>query len=115
VALDKLAVLAFAALTALPILSITASVGCYRGFDVEDKQPPPGHPGGQCLLGGCFLPTACMEDEQVCYDPNEPCKGIYCSGNGTCAIDMSTNLPVCTCDLGFTNQTYAYFCMPIGL
>ena len=99
------------ALLAVAALTVMVAPGCYRGFDVEDKQPPPGHPGGECLAGECYLPTACIVDEQVCYDPSEPCKGIYCGGNGTCGIDMETNLPFCSCDPGFSNEPYAYFCL----
>jgi hypothetical protein len=89
--------------------------GCYHGFDVEDKQPPPGHAGGSCVLDDCYQPYACISAEQVCYDPLDPCKGIYCSGHGTCVFDMGANLPVCSCDVGYSNDPYAYFCTPIGL
>jgi len=104
----------------LAVLVLTALIGvgfggCYRGFDVEDKQPPPGYPGGACLLDGCYQPATCLADEDVCIDPNEPCKGIYCSGNGTCGIDMATDRPFCSCDPGFTDEPYAYFCIPMGL
>lgn len=100
---------------ALAALIGVAFGGCYRGFDVEDKQPPPGHAGGACVVEGCYLPYACIEEHQVCYDPSDPCKGIYCGGYGTCGFDMSTGLPFCSCDPGFTNEVYAYFCTPIGL
>ncbi|HLT37365.1 MAG TPA: hypothetical protein VK034_13825 [Enhygromyxa sp.] len=90
--------------------------GCYRGFDVEDKQPPPGYPGGACVLGtDCYQPNLCIAEHEVCYDPTDPCKGIYCSGHGTCGFDMNTSLPFCSCDPGFNNETYAYFCTPDGL
>jgi hypothetical protein len=89
--------------------------GCYRGFDVEDKQPLPGHAGGSCVLEDCYEPYSCIDEHQVCYDPADPCKGIYCAGYGTCGFDMGTNLPFCSCDPGYTNEVYAYFCTPIGL
>ncbi len=92
-----------------------AGYGCYRGFDIEDKQPPPGHAGGSCVLDDCYEPYACIVDDQVCYDPLDPCKGIYCAGYGTCVLDMDTNQPACVCEPGFTNEVYAYFCTPIGL
>jgi hypothetical protein len=89
--------------------------GCYRGSELEFKQPPPGHAGGQCIGGECYGQYACITDESVCYDPADPCKGIYCSGYGTCALDIDTNIPVCVCDPGFDNELFAYFCTPIGL
>jgi hypothetical protein len=100
---------------ALGALTSAGFGGCYRGFDVEDKQPPPGHPGGACVLDDCYDPAACMTDHDVCYDPLDPCKGIYCAGHGACGLDMSTNRPFCSCDVGYTNEVYAYFCTPIGL
>lgn len=105
----------------LAALGLTALIGvgfggCYRGFDVEDKEPPPGHAGGSCVLDGdCYAPYACIADEDVCYDPTDPCKGIYCSGHGTCGFDMNTGYPFCSCDAGYTNEVYAYFCTPLGL
>ena len=33
--------------------------------------------------------------EGVCIDPLDPCKGIYCAGYGTCAIDFDTNINRC--------------------
>lgn len=89
--------------------------GCYHGFDVEDKQPPPGHPGGTCLNQGCYNAGVCHVQEDVCLDPVDPCKGIYCAGYGACGIDLDTNYPFCSCDPGYTNDPYAYFCIPVGL
>ncbi|PRP93636.1 hypothetical protein [Enhygromyxa salina] len=92
---------------------LLASVGCYRGFDVEDKQPPPGYPGGSCLVGsGCNQGAQCLAEAQVCIDPLDPCKGIYCGGNGSCSFDLDTNAPFCACDPGFTNESFAFFCTP---
>jgi hypothetical protein len=96
-------------------LSLGLGLGCYHGFDVEDKQPPAGYPGGQCMGGACYGTTECVADENVCIDPADPCKGIYCGGNGACGLDLDTNLPFCTCDPGYTNEIYAYFCTPTGL
>jgi hypothetical protein len=103
-------------LVALALAALTGAGfgGCYRGFDVEDKQPRPGHPGGACVLDDCYEPSVCIIDQQVCYDPTDPCKGIYCGGNGTCGLDMATSLPFCSCDLGYGNEAYAYFCTPTG-
>jgi hypothetical protein len=67
------------------------------------------------VQGECYLPAVCIDEHEVCHDPFDPCKGIYCSGNGTCGVDMATSLPFCVCDPGYTNQAYAYFCTPIGL
>lgn len=89
--------------------------GCYRGFDVDDKQPPPGYAGGQCLPAGCYEPAACLDGENICLDTLDPCKGVYCGGYGTCGIDLDTNIPFCACDPGYTNEPYAYFCVPMGL
>jgi hypothetical protein len=92
-----------------------AGAGCYHGFDVEDKQPPPGYPGGACLTGSCYGGGQCLTEDQVCIDPLDPCKGIYCGGYGTCALDLSTNAPFCACDPGYANESFAYFCTPVGL
>jgi hypothetical protein len=97
------------------VLALGLVLGCYQGFDVEDKEPPPGHPGGTCLNENCYDPGACYVEENVCIDPADPCKGIYCAGHGTCGIDIDTNHPFCSCDAGYTNEPYAYFCIPVGL
>ena len=96
-------------------LGVAAVFGCYRGFDVEDKQPPPGHAGGTCLQGGCYNGVQCYAEENICLDPADPCKGIYCGGNGSCGIDIDTNYPFCACDPGYTNEPYAYFCIAAGM
>jgi hypothetical protein len=103
-------------LAALVLAALTGAGfgGCFHGFDVEDKEPPPGHPGGACVTGGCYVPSVCITDEDVCYDPMDPCKGIYCGGHGTCGLDMATQLPFCSCDLNYTNEPYAYYCIPAG-
>ena len=96
------------------LAALLGSVGagaCYRGYDLEDKEPPPGHAGGACLMQGCYDMGQCYEDEQICYDPADPCKGIYCGGNGVCGVDIDTGLPFCQCDPGFSNETYAFYCM----
>lgn len=99
----------------IALLALVGVVACYHGYDVEDKQVPPGYAGGQCQGSACIDGSVCYVDEGVCIDPLDPCKGIYCAGYGTCAIDYETNIPFCTCDPGFTNEPYAYFCIPIGL
>jgi hypothetical protein len=96
------------------VLALGLALGCYQGFDVEDKEPPPGHPGGTCLNQGCYGAGQCYVQENVCLDPADPCKGIYCGGSGTCGIDLDTNYPFCNCDAGYTNQPYAYYCVPVG-
>lgn len=101
----RLAALAFAFAASMGLV-----VGCYHGFDVEDKEPPPGHPGGTCLPAGCYDAGVCHPQENVCLDPADPCKGIYCGGHGTCGIDIDTNYPFCSCDPGYSNDPYAYFC-----
>lgn len=91
---------------------LLTGAGCYHGFDVEDKEPSPGYPGGTCVVGSCYEGAACEAEQQVCIDPVNPCKGFYCGGNGTCAVDLDTSMPFCTCDPGFTNESFAYFCTP---
>jgi hypothetical protein len=103
------------ALVGLSIGFGLGSGGCYHGFDVEDKQPPPGYPGGKCLPAGCYDAVECYMDENICIEPTNPCKGIYCAGFGTCGVDLDTNLPFCQCDPGYTNEVYAYYCTPVGL
>lgn len=95
----------------LGLLAFGLLIGCYHGFELEDKEPPPGHAGGTCLPPGCYNGALCYDVENVCVHPQDPCKGFYCGGNGTCGVDLDTNLPVCTCDPGYTNEPYAYFCM----
>jgi len=88
------------------------SLGCFEGFDLEDKEPPPGYAGGVCLPQGCYEAVECLVEHDICVDPADPCRGIYCGGNGTCTIDMTKgNQPLCVCDVGFSNETYAYFCI----
>jgi hypothetical protein len=91
---------------------LLVSVGCYQGFDIEEKEPPPGYPGGSCSVGACNQAVQCLAEEQICIDPMDPCKGIYCGGNGTCGLDLDTSMPFCTCDPGYTNASFAFFCTP---
>ncbi|MCA9684684.1 MAG: hypothetical protein KC431_29950 [Myxococcales bacterium] len=95
------------------IAAAAFAVGCFHGYDLEDKEPPPGYPGGTCVPGaGCRLPSVCYEEFGICYDQNDPCKGIYCGGNGTCTIDMANqNRPLCVCDPGYSNDAFAFFCL----
>ena len=83
--------------------------GCYSGAELEDKEPPPGYPGGRCLdTGGC-LDGICLDGE-ACFDPDDPCKGFYCGGNGSCMVEVDDGAPMCMCDLGYSNAPYTYFC-----
>lgn len=97
------------------VFTLGLALGCYHGFDVEEKQPPPGHAGGTCLDQGCYNAGVCYVEENVCLDPADPCKGIYCGGHGTCGVDLDTNYPFCSCDGGYANEPYAYFCVAIGI
>jgi hypothetical protein len=86
-------------------------LGCFTGYDLEDKQAPPGYAGGICLPQGCYDAVECLTEHDVCFDPAEPCRGIYCGGHGTCTIDMNNDdQPLCVCDPGYTNEVYAFFC-----
>lgn len=87
--------------------------GCYTGGELEDKEPPPGYPGGFCLApeATCNSGLVCFDDS-ICYDPAEPCKGVFCGGNGVCVIDVDDGAPRCMCDPGYTNETYSHFCSP---
>lgn len=97
---------------ALLSLALGSASACFTGYDLEDKEPPPGFPGGVCLPEGCYGAVECMVEEDVCIDPVDPCKGVYCGGHGTCAIDMTMgNQPFCVCDPGYSNETYAFFCI----
>ena len=89
-------------------------VGCYSGGDRE-KEPPPGFPGGFCLApnGTCHEGTCDVAGGAYCYDPVDPCKGIFCGGNGVCLINAEQK-PSCECDPGFSNEMYALFCEPAG-
>lgn len=92
---------------------LAAIVGCFRGYELEDKEPPPGYPGGVCVSNDCPGIVECYTEHQLCYDPQEPCKGIYCGGNGTCLIDMDNgNKPMCQCDIGYNNDAFAFYCVP---
>ncbi len=92
-------------------LGLGLGLGCYHGFDLEDKEPPPGHAGGVCIQGACYDEVDCYEAFDICYDPGDPCKGIYCGGHGTCGIDADTDMPFCVCDPGYTNEVYPFFCL----
>jgi hypothetical protein len=95
----------------LLMLVTSSGLACFHGFDLEDKQPRPGYAGGVCLPDGCYDAVECLVEENICVDPFDPCRGVYCGGNGTCAIDMTNdNQPLCVCDPGTTNTQFAYFC-----
>lgn len=98
--------------TVLLALAAGASAGCYSGNDLENKEPAPGEIGGECVAGACRVGT-CL-DGGICYDPADPCLGIYCGGHGTCVIDIDENTPTCQCEPGYNNELYAHFCTAGG-
>lgn len=91
------------------------ATACYEGGELEDKEPPPGYPGGFCEApdASCNPGLTCLDDS-ICYDPNEPCKGVFCGGNGGCFLEGDTFEPLCMCDPGFTNVEFSHFCEPEG-
>ena len=86
---------------------------CFTGGDLEDKEPPRGAIGGVCYPDDLCDAGVCLWGE-VCYDPNDPCKGFYCGGHGDCFVDLDNdNTPICVCDPGYVNN-YALFCEPVA-
>lgn len=90
-----------------------AVVGCYDGLD--DAEPPPGSPGGLCHpeTKTCDLGYPCEPVGQYCYDPVDPCRGVFCNGHGTCFPDADKDLPVCMCEVGYSNYRYTLYCEPV--
>lgn len=85
----------------------------------EPPEPPPGEPGGLCVLDG-NLPacnadaSTCNVELNYCYVPEAPCEGFTCGGSdrGTCS--PVAGLPACTCLDGFENETFALYCCPLA-
>lgn len=95
---------------------LVATGGCFRGAERE-KQAPPGLPGGLCLApdGRCEAGAVCNQMQNYCYDPFDPCEGVFCGGSdrGICEVD-GNGLPRCLCAPGFENETYALYCCPVN-
>ena len=87
---------------------------CFTGAELEDKEPPAGHPGGLCLQGDTCEDGGVCSEGGACYDPDDPCKGFSCGGNGMCMIDGQDYFPYCECDPGYDNAQYLYYCTAIG-
>lgn len=84
--------------------------GCYEGLD--EPEPPPGSPGGLCLeTKTCDGGFPCDPVGEYCYDPANPCAGVFCGDAGTCA--PVAGKPACTCEPGFSNFRYTLFCEPV--
>jgi len=98
----------------LGLLVLLCLPACYRGGERE-KEPPPGYPGGFCLApsGTCYDGACDIPGGAYCYDPADPCRGIFCGGNGSCLPNAEAK-PTCACDPGYSNATYALFCEPAG-
>lgn len=88
----------------------TLVTACYEG--PGPLEPPPGSPGGACYepLGTCDQPNwVCEPEGRYCYDPAQPCRGVFCGEHGVCQADKA-GLPVCYCDLGYSNAAYSLYC-----
>jgi hypothetical protein len=92
------------------LAGLLTAVGCYSGGELEDKQPPPGELGGECINGACTV-GACL-DGGIGYDPMDPCRGIYCGGAGTCVLDLEDDTPECACEPGYDTAIFTHFCTP---
>lgn len=94
-------------------LVLAMAAGCYDGLDAAE--PPPGSPGGLCHpeTNTCDLGYPCEPVGKYCYDPVDPCRGVFCGEHGTCFPDADTDLPVCMCDLGYSNFRYTLYCEPV--
>lgn len=106
-------------------LALVVASGCFRGGERE-KEPPPGLPGGFCLVppgldpSGAPRPGECDVGEcypdgdgGFCYDPEDPCEGFFCGGSdrGTCAV-TNDDLPACECKSGFQIGRWSFYCCP---
>lgn len=91
----------------------TAALGCYDGPD--DAESPRGSPGGQCyeFTNTCDLNYVCDPVGLYCYDPADPCRGVFCNEHGTCAVDADSDRPVCTCFPNYSNYRYSLYCEPV--
>lgn len=77
-------------------------------------QPAPGCAGGLCLgPDGTCNEQICNEEQNYCYDPDDPCAGFECGGSerGTCS--PVEGLPACVCNEGFENESFALVCCPL--
>lgn len=77
--------------------------------------PMPGLQGGLCLApdGHCASAGAvCNQDENYCFDPDDPCAGFACGGTDRGVCTAREGLPSCECDEGFQNQTFSLYCCP---
>jgi hypothetical protein len=85
-------------------------VGCYEGPGAPE--PPPGSPGGLCYpTQACDLGAACDPVGQYCYDPVNPCRGVFCGDAGLC--NPVEGRPTCTCEPGYSNFRYSLYCEPV--
>lgn len=85
------------------------ATGCYDG--PGEPEPPPGSPGGLCYEAGtCDEAYPCEAVGKYCYDPVDPCRGVFCSEHGLCVVDDEDGLPVCMCDPGYSNFRYTLVC-----
>ncbi len=92
--------------------AICVIAGCYDGLD--DAESPPGSPGGLCYpTNSCDVPATCEPVGKYCYDPADPCRGVFCNDHGMCTVDPESGLPGCVCDSGFSNFRYTLFCEPV--
>lgn len=97
---------------AFSALAGTLTLGaCYRGGERE-KEPPVGYPGGFCLAPNatCHDGACDVQGGAYCYDPTDPCRGIFCGGHGAC-LPNAEGKPTCMCEPGYGNATYSLFCM----
>ena len=101
---------------AVLVLTLFAGVGWGCSKDAEGNgETKPGKVGGVCNFGTCD--EGICYQEEVCIDPDDPCRGFDCGGNGTCFVDLDTEpqSPVCMCDEGFSNVQYSLLCQEIFL
>lgn len=90
------------------VLGVGLLAGCYDGPD--DMESPKGSPGGLCYDNNtCDLTYTCDAVGEFCYDPVEPCRGVFCNEHGTCQID-GDNRPTCLCESGYLNFRYTLYC-----
>lgn len=95
----------------LALAGIVLLASCYRGGERE-KEPPVGYPGGFCLApnASCHEGACDVQGGAYCYDPADPCRGVFCGGHGTC-LPNAAGKPTCMCEPGYGNETYALYCM----
>ena len=100
-------------------LSTLLLANCYRGGERE-KEPPPGYAGGLCLAPTQTNPSphcedgfVCIPDPGFCYDPFDPCEGVFCGGSdrGMCQVTQD-GLPSCACLPGYSTEQFELLCCP---